>query len=170
MFLLFGGFVGVVFLIVFIFVVCLVVLLFKLFEFLMILIFGLLMVGIFVGCVVIKGIVVVGLGMLIGIIGEGLFNGELCMLSYDFFYLMDGLKLVIVGLGIFVVLEIVVFLCKDCVILEMFVLGGGWLEGIKDWWVNKWFLMCCFIIGVIVGVISGFGGFVVDWIVYGYVV
>ena len=49
-----------------------------------------------------KGIVAAGLGLIIGTIGEGPFNGELRMSSYDYPYLTDGLKLVIVGLGIFV--------------------------------------------------------------------
>ena len=57
------------------------------------------MVGILAGRIAIKGIVAAGIGMLVGTIGEGPFNGELRMASYDFPYLTDGLKLVIVGLG-----------------------------------------------------------------------
>ncbi len=37
--------------------------------------------------------------MLIGTIGEGASSGDLRMSSYDFPYLVDGLKLVIVGLA-----------------------------------------------------------------------
>lgn len=48
--------------------------------------------------------------------------------------------------------------------------GGGWLYGVCDWFFNIWFSICCLLIGVIVGVIFGFGGLVVDWIVYGYIV
>lgn len=48
---------------------------------------------------------------MVGIIGEGDSVGVLCMVIYDMLYLMDGLKFVIVGFGIFVILEIVVLLC-----------------------------------------------------------
>jgi TctA family transporter len=167
---LFGGLVGAAFLTVFILVARPVVLLFKSPELLMISIFGLSMVGILAGRVAIKGIVAAGLGMLIGTIGEGPFNGELRMSSYDFPYLTDGLKLVIVGLGIFAVPEIVALLRKDRAISDTPALGGGWIEGIKDWWANKWLSMRCSIIGVVVGVIPGLGGSVVDWIAYGHAV
>ena len=167
---LFGGLVGAAFLTVFILVARPVVLLFKSPELLMVSIFGLSMVGILAGRVAIKGIVAAGLGMLIGTIGEGPFNGELRMSSYDFPYLTDGLKLVIVGLGIFAVPEIVALLRKDRAISDVPALEGGWLEGIKDWWANKWLSMRCSIIGVIVGVIPGLGGSVVDWIAYGHAV
>ena len=59
-------------------------------------VFGLSMVGILAGKVALKGMMAAGVGMLVATIGEGPFNGELRMASYDF-YLADGLKLVIVG-------------------------------------------------------------------------
>ncbi|MEL7164849.1 MAG: tripartite tricarboxylate transporter permease [Pseudomonadota bacterium] len=167
---LFGGLVGAAFLTVFILVARPVVLLFKSPELLMVSIFGLSMVGILAGRVAIKGVVAAGLGLLVGTIGEGPFSGELRMSTYDMPYLTDGLKLVIVGLGIFAVPEIVALLRKDRAISDTPSLGGGWLDGIKDWWANKWLSMRCSIIGVVVGVIPGLGGSVVDWIAYGHAV
>jgi hypothetical protein len=41
---------------------------------------------------------------------------------------------------------------------------------VRDWWANKWLSMRCALIGVIVGVIPGLGGSVVDWIAYGHTV
>ena len=84
--------------------------------------------------------------------------------------LLIGLKLVIVGLGVFAVPEIVALLRQDKSISRDSVLGGGWLEGIKDWWRNKLLSTRCAIIGVIVGIIPGLGGSVVDWIAYGHTV
>ncbi|MGJ8547164.1 MAG: tripartite tricarboxylate transporter permease [Sulfitobacter sp.] len=167
---LFGGLVGASFLTVFILIARPIVLEFRTPELLMITIFGLSMVGILAGRVAIKGIVAAGLGMLIGTIGEGASSGDLRMSSYDFPYLTDGLKLVIVGLGIFAVPEIISLLRQDRAISERSQLGGGWLEGIKDWWANIWLSVRCSIIGVIVGVIPGLGGSVVDWIAYGHAV
>ncbi len=167
---LFGGLVGALFLTVFILVARPVVLLFKSPELLMVSFFGLSMVGILAGRIPLKGVIAAGIGILIGCIGEGPFNGELRMSSYDLPYLTDGLKLVIVGLGIFAIPEIVSLLRQDKAISNSQSLGGGWIDGVKDWWANKWLSARCSIIGVVVGVIPGLGGSVVDWIAYGHAV
>jgi len=120
---LFGGLLGAAFLTVFILAARPIVLLFQTPELLMITIFGLSMVGILAGRIALKGLVAACLGVLVGTIGEGASSGALRMSTYDLPYLVDGLKLVIVGL-----------------------------------------------IGVIVGVIPGLGGSVVDWIAYGHTV
>ncbi|MEM8978314.1 MAG: tripartite tricarboxylate transporter permease [Pseudomonadota bacterium] len=165
---LFGGLVGAAFLTIFILVARPIVLEFRTPELLMITIFGLSMVGILAGRVAIKGIAAAGLGMMIGTIGEGDASGELRMATYDMPYLVDGLKLVIVGLGIFAIPEIVALLRQDRAIADRKPLGGGWMLGVKDWFANIWLSVRCSIIGVIVGVIPGLGGSVVDWIAYGH--
>jgi TctA family transporter len=167
---LFGGLIGAAFLTVFILIARPVVLLFKSPELLMVSVFGLSMVGILAGRIALKGVVAAGIGLLVGTIGEGPFNGELRMSSYDYPYLTDGLKLVIVGLGIFAIPEIIALLRQDKAIAERQSLGGGWLEGVKDWWANRWLSARCSIIGVLVGIIPGLGGSVVDWIAYGHAV
>ncbi len=167
---LFGGLVGASFLTLFILVARPIVLEFRTPELLMITIFGLSMVGILAGRVAIKGIVAAGLGMLIGTIGEGASSGDLRMSSYDFPYLTDGLKLVIVGLGIFAIPEIISLLRQDRAIAKEQALGAGWFDGVRDWFANIWLSVRCSIIGVVVGVIPGLGGSVVDWIAYGHTV
>ncbi|MFK7870618.1 MAG: tripartite tricarboxylate transporter permease [Roseobacter sp.] len=167
---LFGGLVGATFLTGFILVARPIVLEFRTPELLMITIFGLSMVGILAGRVAIKGLVAAGLGMLVGTIGEGASSGDLRMSSYDFPYLTDGLKLVIVGLGIFAIPEIISLLRRDRAISSEPQLGGGWFEGVRDWFANIWLSVRCSIIGVVVGVIPGLGGSVVDWIAYGHAV
>ncbi|KNG93252.1 tripartite tricarboxylate transporter permease [Pseudaestuariivita atlantica] len=167
---LFGGLVGAAFLTLFILVARPIVLEFRTPELLMITLFGLSMVGILAGRVAIKGLVAAGLGMMIGTIGEGDSAGELRMATYDIPYLIDGLKLVIVGLGIFAIPEIVALLRQDRAISDRAPLGGGWSTGVRDWFRNRWLSVRCSIIGVIVGVIPGLGGSVVDWIAYGHTV
>lgn len=167
---LFGGLVGASFLTVFILIARPIVLEFRTPELLMITVFGLSMVGILAGRIAIKGIVAAGLGMLIGTIGEGASSGDLRMSSYDFPYLTDGLKLVIVGLGIFAIPEIISLLRQDRAISKEPQLGGGWIDGVRDWFANIWLSVRCSIIGVVVGVIPGLGGSVVDWIAYGHAV
>jgi TctA family transporter len=167
---LFGGLFGAAFLTIFILVARPVVLLFQTPELLMITIFGLSMVGILAGRIALKGIVAACLGIMVGTIGVGGSSGALRMSTYDLPYLMDGLKLVIVGLGIFAIPEIIALLRQDKAISDRPNLGGGWLIGVKDWWANIYLSMRCSLIGVVVGVIPGLGGSVVDWIAYGHTV
>lgn len=167
---LFGGLLGAAFLTFFILAARPIVLMFQTPELLMVTIFGLSMVGILAGRVAIKGILAACLGLLVGTIGEGSSAGALRMSTFDTPYLMDGLKLVIVGLGIFAIPEIVALLRQDRAISDRKSLGGGWLLGVKDWWANIWLSMRCSLIGVTVGVIPGLGGSVVDWIAYGHTV
>lgn len=167
---LFGGLVGATFLTVFILVARPIVLEFRTPEMLMITIFGLSMVAILAGRVPLKGLAAAGLGMMFGTIGEGDSAGALRMASYDFPYLTDGLKLVIVGLGIFAIPEIVSLLRQDRSISKTATLGEGWAHGVRDWFANIWLSVRCSIIGVVVGVIPGLGGSVVDWIAYGHTV
>ena len=167
---LFGGLVGAAFLTVFILAARPIVLLFQTPELLMITIFGLSMVSILAGRVALKGLVAACLGILVGAIGEGASSGALRMSTYDMPYLVDGLKLVIVGLGIFAIPEIVALLRRDKTLSDRAPLGGGWADGVKDWWANKWLSVRCSLIGVVVGVIPDLGGSVVVWIAYGHTV
>jgi len=167
---LFGGLVGAIFLTFFILVARPIVLMFQSPELLMIAVFGISMVGILAGRVALKGLAAAGLGMMIAMIGEGPFNGQPRLASYDYPYILDGLKLVIVGLGIFAIPEIVALLRKGDAINQREGLGAGWLDGVKDWWNNRWLSIRCSLIGVAVGVIPGLGGAVVDWIAYGHAV
>ena len=167
---LFGGLVGAIFLTFFVLVARPIVLMFQSPELLMVAVFGISMVGILAGRVALKGLAAAGLGMMIAMIGEGPFNGQPRLASYAYPYILDGLKLVIVGLGIFAIPEVVALLRKGEAINQREGLGAGWVDGIKDWWANKWLSIRCSLIGVAVGVIPGLGGSVVDWIAYGHAV
>ncbi|MEO0429687.1 MAG: tripartite tricarboxylate transporter permease [Pseudomonadota bacterium] len=167
---LFGGLVGALFLTLFILVARPIVLEFRTPELLMVTAFGLSMVAILAGRVALKGLAAACLGLAVGTIGEGDSAGALRMSSYDFPYLVDGLKLVVVALGIFAIPEIISLLREDRAISKASALGGGWFKGVSDWLANIWLSIRCSILGVIVGVIPGLGGSVVDWIAYGHAV
>ncbi|MGB0694717.1 MAG: tripartite tricarboxylate transporter permease [Rhodospirillaceae bacterium] len=165
---LFGGLMGATFLTIFILIARPLVLAFGLPEMLMITVLGLSMVAVLAGRIPLKGLAAAGLGLMVGTIGEADAGGSLRMATYDIPYLTDGLKLVIVGLGIFAIPEIVSLLRQDSTIAKGAVLGAGWMDGVKDWFRNKWLSFRCSVIGVTVGVIPGLGGSVVDWIAYGH--
>ncbi len=164
---LFGGLFGALILTFVIFVARPLILAFGLPEMLMITILGLSMVAILAGRVPLKGIVAAGLGLMAGTIGAAGAGGSLRMATYDVPYLVDGLQLVIIGLGIYAIPEIVSLLRRDKPISSSGELGAGWTQGLVDWWRNKWLSLRCAVIGVLVGVIPGLGGSVVDWIAYG---
>ncbi len=167
---LFGGLFGATILTFFILIARPLVLAFGLPEMLMVTILGLSMVAILAGRIPLKGLAAAGLGLMVGTIGAADAGGAPRMSGYDWDYLYDGLKLVIVGLGIFAIPEIISLLRQDRSISRDASLGAGWLDGVKDWWQNIWLSIRCATIGVIVGVIPGLGGSVVDWIAYGHTV
>jgi len=147
-----------------------IILAFGLPEMLMIPLLGLSMVAILSGRIPLKGVVAAAPGLMVGIIGEAGAGGPPRMTTYDIPYLVDGLSLVIVGLGIFAIPEIVALLRQDRAISRTGSLGHGWLNGLSDWWKNIWLSVRCSGIGVLIGVIPGLGGSVVDWIAYGFTV
>ncbi len=166
---LFGGLFGAVVLTFFILVARPIVLSFGLPELLMLTILGFSMVGVLAGQSLLKGLVAAGLGMAVATIGEAPAQGSSRM-DFGFWYLQDGLQLVIVGLGIFAIPEIISLLRQNRSIAETAALGAGWIDGLRDWWRNLFLSVRCAVIGVVVGVIPGLGGSVVDWIAYGHTV
>ena len=167
---LFGGLLGASILTFFILIARPIVLAFGLPEMLMITTLGLSMVAILAGRIPLKGIAAACMGLMVGTIGEADAGGSLRMATYDIPYLTDGLKLVVVGMGIFAIPEIVSLLRQDRPIARDAKLGAGWLQGVRDWAKNIWLSIRCSLIGVVVGVIPGLGGSVVDWIAYGHTV
>jgi TctA family transporter len=167
---LFGGLLGATVLTFFILVARPLVLAFALPEMLAVTLLGLSMVAILAGRVPLKGVAAACLGLLVGTIGEAGHGGSLRMATYEIPYLTDGIKLVIVGLGTFAIPEIISLLRQDQSISRGATLGAGWAQGLRDWYANIWLSIRCSVIGVIVGVIPGLGGSVVDWIAYGHTV
>lgn len=164
---LFGGLFGALVLTVFVVIARPIVLAFGLPELLMLTFLGLSMVGVLAGNSLLKGIIGACLGMVVGSIGEAPAQGS-SRLDFGSWYMMDGMQLVIIGLGIFAIPEIVSLMRQDRSISKSGELGAGWMDGVRDWWANIWLSIRCSSIGVIVGVIPGLGGSVVDWIAYGH--
>ncbi len=167
---LFGGLLGACVLVLLVFVARPVVLAFGLPELLTITFFGLSMVAVLAGRIPLKGLVAAALGLLVGSVGAADATGSARMSTIEWAYLYDGFQLVIVGLGIFAIPEIIALLRQDRAISRDATLGAGWWDGIRDWWRNLFLSMRCAVIGVVVGIIPGLGGSVVDWIAYGHTV
>lgn len=164
---LFGGIAGAIVLTFFIQIARPLILTFRTPELLMLVVLAFSMVGVLAGRSLFKGLVATVLGMLVASIGNAPAQGtERLTMGVD--YLIDGLQLVIVGLGIFALPEIITLLRKDAAVSSDTRLGKGWFQGIVDWWKNLWLSLRCAVIGVVVGIIPGLGGSVVDWIAYAH--
>jgi TctA family transporter len=135
----------------------------------MLAVLGMSMVGVLSGNQPIKGIIGAGIGLMLGAIGDAPAVTEY-RYTFGIAYLMDGISLVIVGLGLFAFPEIIDLLIKGRPISEKAELGKGWLDGVKDTIRHKFIVLRCAIIGVVIGFIPGLGGSVVDWIAYGHII
>ena len=166
---LFGGLFGALVLTAFVLIARPLILAFGSAELFMLGILGLSMVGVLAGSSIWKGLAACGLGLLIGSIGGAPATGEERM-SFNISYLIDGIPLVVVGLGIFAVPEIVDLLRQRRSVAGTSSLGSGWLDGFRDMIRYRWLCLRCASIGTIVGALPGLGGSVVDWIAYGHVV
>lgn len=166
---LFGGLFGAIVLSIIVPVARPLVLMFGSPELFMLALLGMSMVGVLSGNKPIKGLLAAGIGLMIGAMGDAPAVPEY-RFTFGIDYLMDGIPLVIVGLGLFAFPEIIDLLIKGKPIAEMATLGKGWLDGVKDAIRYKFIILRCSIIGVIIGFIPGLGGSVVDWIAYGHII
>jgi TctA family transporter len=166
---LLGGLFGAAVLTAFVIVARPLILSFGSAELFMLTLFGLSMVGVLAGASLWKGIAAACLGLVLGSVGAAPATGEYRM-EFGTLYLMDGVPLVVVALGIFAVPEIVDLLRSRAAIADRPMLGRGWITGLGDVWRNRWLALRCSGLGAMVGAIPGLGGSVVDWIAYGHVV
>lgn len=109
---LFGGLFGAAVLTLFVLIARPVILAFGSAELFMLTLLGLSMVGGLAGNSLIKGLAACGLGLLFGTMGGAPATGEF-RLSFEIDYLMDGIPLVVMGLGIFAIPEIVDLLRRN---------------------------------------------------------
>ncbi|MEM8956844.1 MAG: tripartite tricarboxylate transporter permease [Pseudomonadota bacterium] len=135
----------------------------------MLVVLALSMVGILTGINIWKGLAACSMGLMLGALGAAPLSGvERATLGTS--YLLDPLPLVIVGLAMFATPEIIDLLRRQERIAHGGKLGGGWLQGARDWARNWWLSMRCSAIGCIIGALPGLGGSVVDWIAYGHAI
>jgi hypothetical protein len=135
----------------------------------MLTVLGLGMVGVLSGSSLTKGLLSCALGLLLGMVGAAPATGE-WRLASGVEYLVDGLPLVVVALGLFAIPEIIDLLRRNTAISQVATLGRGWLRGIGDT-LREWSVVLrCSGIGCLIGAMPGLGGSVADWMAYGHTV
>lgn len=166
---LLGGVFGALLLTGFVVVARPVILAFSTAELFMLAVFGLSVVGVLSGASIVRGVATCGLGIMVGAIGAAPATGE-SRFDLNIDYLMDGIPLVIIGLGLFAIPELAELIRRSRPIASGATLGAGWWQGVVDTF-RHWFLVLrCSALGTFIGAIPGLGGGVVDWIAYGHAV
>ena len=164
-----GGVFGALVLTAFVLVARPVILAFSSAELFMLTLLGLAMVGVLSGSSFVKGLLSCALGLLMGLAGAAPATGE-WRLVLGIEYLVDGIPLVVVALGIFAIPEIIDLLRRNTAIAEVATLGRGWLKGIRDTFREWGIVLRCSGIGCLIGAMPGLGGSVADWMAYGHAV
>jgi len=140
-------------------------------EFFMLGLLGLTMVGSLSGRSVLKGVTVAGLGLLLSQIG---YAEQMAIPRYwlNTTYLLDGLPLVPVVLGLFSLPELVSLAVSNRSISNIpreQITGGIW-QGVKDCFVHWWLLLRSSVIGIYIGILPALGPTIADWVAYGHAV
>lgn len=139
-------------------------------ELFMLGVLGLSMVGALSGRSILKGLAVAAFGLLLSTIG---YAETVAIPRYWFGseYLLDGLPLIPIVLGLFAIPELVELATRRTSIADIpksEAVGGGLLAGIKDAWLYRWLALRCSVIGTYVGMMPGIGDSIVDWVAYGH--
>ncbi len=132
---------------------------------------GLAMVGSLSGRSVTKGMAAAGIGLLLSQIG---YAEQLAIPRYwmGATYLLDGLPLVPVVLGLFSLPELVALAVSDKSISDVprqKVSGGIW-TGVRDAMTHWWLLLRSSVIGMYIGILPALGPTIADWVAYGHAV
>ncbi len=141
-------------------------------EFFMLGLLGIAMVGSLAGGSVLKGLTVGGIGIMVAMIGYSPVVAE-PRFWFGADYLIDGVQLIPIVLGLFAVPELMELAVKDTSISKIpkdQAADGGLARGIRDAAIHWWLALRCAVIGVYVGMLPGLGAPIVDWLAYGHAV
>ncbi|HEV8338431.1 MAG TPA: tripartite tricarboxylate transporter permease [bacterium] len=114
-----------------------------------------------------RGIIAGLLGLLLGAIGSAPAAAQV-RFAFERLYLMDGLDLAIVALGIFGLAEVVSLLAQGGAIARRVDLGSGWVQGLRDVIEHRWLLLRGSLIGIWAGVLPAIGATAGTWMAYGH--
>jgi putative tricarboxylic transport membrane protein len=141
-------------------------------EYFMLGVLGLSCVGALSGDSLVKGLLGALLGLLLSTVGYSVEGGS-PRYDFDMVYLLAGIPLVPMALGLFGLPEIIFLSGKNAAIAKVGDSGDRrhqmWL-GIKDTFRNWGLVVRSSLIGIYVGLLPGGGGAVADWVAYGHAV
>ncbi|MPZ57323.1 MAG: hypothetical protein GEU91_12650 [Rhizobiales bacterium] len=162
-----GGIAGVILLTLAIPIARPLVLLFGTAELFMLALVGLFFASSLVGGSRIKGLASGALGLALGTIGPAA-NAAEFRFTFGQAYLLDGLSLVGLALGMFGIAEVVSMLARGGGIAREPVKLVGWSDGVRDALQHRWLILRGALIGVTGGMIPAVGATASTWVAYGH--
>jgi len=139
-------------------------------EFFLLGVLGLTMVGTVSGAAISKGLAAAAIGLMISQIGYPVASSE-PRYWFNIEYLLDGLPLIPLVLGLFALPELTELAVKNTSIARVEQEeGGGLVKGIRDALHNWWLVLRCSAIGIYIGMLPGLGAMIADWVAYGHAV
>lgn len=140
-------------------------------EFFLLGVLGLTMVGSLSGGSMVKGLVAAMFGLTLSYVGYSVTGGT-PRYWLGLTYLLDGVPLIPVVLGLFALPEILELAVRDTSISRVARdrAGSSIVHGMRDAARNWWLVLRSTAIGAYVGMLPGLGGAIVDWVAYGHVV
>ena len=164
-----GGVIGAIFLGLSIPIVRPLILSFASPEFFLLGVLGLTMVGSLSGDSVVKGMIAAVLGLMLSMVGYAEM-GALARYHFGVNYLLDGIPLIPLVLGLFAVPELLELAIRHTSISRVprEQANSRMIDGIGDALRNWWLVLRCSAIGIYVGMLPGLGGAIVDWVAYGH--
>jgi len=132
-------------------------------------IFGLSLVGVLSGGTKLKGLAAAAIGVMIATVGEEP-NTATERWTFDALYLLDGIPLVPLALGLFAIPELADMAIGRRPLPDSHRINNRWdqVAGIKDTFANMFLVFRCSGIGSVLGAVPGIGAAVIDWIAYGH--
>ncbi len=138
-------------------------------EFFMLTFWGVTMVGVLSGNVPLKGLLAGILGIFIAAVGADDKSG-IERFTFDTAYLIEGIDLVLVALGVFAIPECIDLAARKTKVAETQELGEGFWQGARDVFEHWWLTLRASAIGIWVGFLPGLGSSVADWFAYAHAV
>jgi putative tricarboxylic transport membrane protein len=136
-------------------------------ELFMFALLGLVFASSMVGEDVAKGLAAACLGLFLGVVGPATAAADY-RFTFGQAYLLDGLSLTIVALGLFGVAEVIAMLSAGGGIAQGGMRIGGWREGVRDFVRLRWLVLRGAVIGVFGGFIPAVGASASTWVAYGH--
>lgn len=139
-------------------------------ELLMITLLGLGMVAVLSGRNPVLGLLATIMGLVLGSFGTAP-TSAVYRFTLESDYLLDGVKLTSLAIGLFAIPEFIALLTKGGAITDKKTdVGAGWMQGFRDVMQNKILVIRHALIGAGIGFIPGLGNAIIDWINYGVVI
>jgi len=116
-----------------------------------------------------KGLAAACLGLMLGVIGPASASADF-RFTFGQVWLLDGVSLTIMALGLFGIAEAISMLATGGGIAGNRMVLGRRTDGVRDFFENKWLILRSSVIGVFGGFVPAVGASASTWVAYGHAI